>query len=60
MRNTTPIFSDFITYVSHTKTFNVHWSPNVVTCDPCKYHFKFHLKMEDFTVEVKSMLQNTR
>ena len=48
-------FAQFIAHVGSSKVYNTHWSPIVVTCDPCQYQFKYFLQMETFTRDLEQI-----
>jgi len=58
-RGHTPTFSRFLTHIAmnNPTSFNRHWKPNWVLCNPCLYNYNFILKMETFDRDSGSLLR---
>ena len=53
----TPRFTNFMKYVSRTKTYNIHWSPNTAICNPCHFHFDYLIHQESFGSDIMNMFK---
>jgi len=54
-----PTFSKFLTFLAMSKptSYNRHWKPNWVLCNPCMYNYDYILKMETFDRDSGSLLR---
>ena len=61
-RTITPSFSRFLTFLamSNPTSYNRHWKPNWVLCNPCMYNYDYILKMESFDRDSGSLLRQVR
>lgn len=57
--NKKPTFSKFLTYLAMNSpvTYNRHWKPNWVLCNPCRYKYDYIVKMETFNRDSGSVLR---
>jgi len=54
-----PTFRTFLTYLAMESpvTYNRHWKPNWILCNPCKFHYDFIIKMETFSRDSGGVLR---
>ena len=46
-----PTFQQFLTHIAMNgpATYNRHWKPNWLICNPCRFHYDYIVKMESFS-----------
>lgn len=54
-----PTFAKFLTFIAMNSptTYNRHWKPNWVLCNPCRYKYDYIVKMETFSRDSGSVLR---
>jgi len=54
-----PTFAKFLTFIAMNSptTYNRHWKPNWVICNPCRYKYDYIVKMETFSRDSGSVLR---
>ena len=55
-----PTFQQFLTHIAMNgpATYNRHWKPNWLICNPCKFHYDYIVKMETFTTDLVDLLRS--
>ena len=54
-----PTFQQFLTHIAMNgpATYNRHWKPNWLICNPCKFHYDYIVKMETFSRDSGAVLR---
>ena len=54
-----PTFQQFLTHIAMNgpATYNRHWKPNWLICNPCRFHYDYIVKMESFSRDSGAVLR---
>ena len=54
-----PTFQQFLTHIAKNgpATYNRHWKPNWLICNPCRFHYDYIVKMESFSRDSGAVLR---